>query len=339
MSCCRKKPTYIIDDNCCECNTAALKRVTGLTEENLVYVSFQNKVYEVPFYVAIDHQTCSIVVSIRGTLSLSDVLTDLTAECEVLSDNDRSNGIFCHRGMLLAANYVKDKLEETNLLNEVLSVNQSYSLVITGHSLGAGTASVLALLLRSKYPTLKCFAYSPPGGLLNADGVKHSEDFIFSVVVGDDLVSRLSVPTMEDMKRNILSCLTECDQPKYKVLLGVFCNKTSNSESETAQRQVSRPLLPEHISTGSYESTGIQERSFLMKNTASCSSKLSSTPLFLPGRILHLTEVNGSYRAKWVSAEFFNQIIISPNMIHDHMPNVVYKSLLQLTRNSNQFLP
>lgn len=339
MSCCRKKPSYIIDDNCCECHTAALKKITGLTEEDLVYVSFHNKVYEVPFYVAIDHQTCSVVVSIRGTLSLPDILTDLTAECETLSEHDRSNGIFCHRGMLLAANYVKRKLEETNLLNEVFSVLQSYSLVITGHSLGAGTASVLALLLRSKYPTLKCFAFSPPGGLLNVDGVKHSEDFIFSIVVGDDLVPRLSVPTMEDMKKNILNCIIECDQPKYKVLLGILCNKNYNSDSEMAQRQVSRPLLPDHINTESYDSTNIQERNSLMKNNAICSNKLSAMPLFLPGRILHLTEVNGSYRAKWVSAEYFNQIIISPNMIHDHMPNIVYKSLLQLTRNRNQFLP
>ena len=36
-------------------------------------------------------------------------------------------------------------------------------LVIVGHSLGGGIASVLALLLKPLYPGLKCFAYSPPG--------------------------------------------------------------------------------------------------------------------------------------------------------------------------------
>jgi len=40
---------------------------------------------------------------------------------------------------------------------------QGYQLVITGHSLGAGVASVLALLLRPEYPRLICYAYSPPG--------------------------------------------------------------------------------------------------------------------------------------------------------------------------------
>lgn len=43
---------------------------------------------------------------------------------------------------------------------------QEYKLVITGHSLGAGAAAVLAVLLRNSFPTLQCYAFSPPGGLL-----------------------------------------------------------------------------------------------------------------------------------------------------------------------------
>lgn len=41
-----------------------------------------------------------------------------------------------------------------------------YGLVIVGHSLGAGTAAILSFLLRPQYPTLECYSYSPPGGLL-----------------------------------------------------------------------------------------------------------------------------------------------------------------------------
>ncbi|MEQ2216029.1 hypothetical protein XENOCAPTIV_009676, partial [Xenoophorus captivus] len=41
-----------------------------------------------------------------------------------------------------------------------------YGLVIVGHSLGAGTAAILSFLLRPQYPTLHCYSYSPPGGLL-----------------------------------------------------------------------------------------------------------------------------------------------------------------------------
>jgi hypothetical protein len=43
---------------------------------------------------------------------------------------------------------------------------QGYDLVLVGHSLGAGTAAILAILLQQEYPGLHCYAYSPPGGLL-----------------------------------------------------------------------------------------------------------------------------------------------------------------------------
>ena len=38
--------------------------------------------------------------------------------------------------------------------------------VCTGHSLGGGTAAILAILLREDYPDVTCYAFSPPGELL-----------------------------------------------------------------------------------------------------------------------------------------------------------------------------
>ena len=35
-----------------------------------------------------------------------------------------------------------------------------------GHSLGAGAAALLALMLKSPYPQVRCYAFSPPRGLL-----------------------------------------------------------------------------------------------------------------------------------------------------------------------------
>ena len=42
----------------------------------------------------------------------------------------------------------------------------SHLQVCTGHSLGGGTAAILAILLREEYPDVTCYAFSPPGGLL-----------------------------------------------------------------------------------------------------------------------------------------------------------------------------
>ena len=58
-------------------------------------------------------------------------------------------------------------------LSRALSEPQygNYKIVVTGHSLGAGTATILAFLLREKYPErgVTCYAFSPPGGLLRSE--------------------------------------------------------------------------------------------------------------------------------------------------------------------------
>lgn len=50
---------------------------------------------------------------------------------------------------------------------------QSYELVVVGHSLGAGIASLLALLLRPMFPKLRCFAFSPPGCVMSENAAKY----------------------------------------------------------------------------------------------------------------------------------------------------------------------
>ena len=71
---------------------------------------------------------------------------------------------------------------------------QGYQLVITGHSLGAGVASVLALHIKlnfsMKFPNLKCYAFSPPGSLFSFPLAQYCKEFITSVVLGNDIVPR-----------------------------------------------------------------------------------------------------------------------------------------------------
>lgn len=75
--------------------------------------------------------------------------------------------------MLKAAKYVYDELTEKHILDKAFShFNDGYELVITGHSLGAGTAVILSFMLRDKFPNVKCYAYSPPGGLLSEAAAK-----------------------------------------------------------------------------------------------------------------------------------------------------------------------
>lgn len=75
------------------------------------------------------------------------------------------------QGMVHAAVYIRDKLESENVLVRAFNHSaergtQEFGLVLVGHSLGAGTAAILAIMMKQQYPDLECFSYSPPGGLL-----------------------------------------------------------------------------------------------------------------------------------------------------------------------------
>lgn len=172
LSCCgRKNQLEIVEDNCCNCNYAALKQMISVGDIEVIYTTFHVDVAETPFFVAIDYSKAKIVISIRGTLSMKDVLTDLNAEGDVLPLIPPRDDFIGHKGMVQAAVYIQHKLAEENLIHRALSHNPakntpSFTLVIVGHSLGAGTAAILAILLKADYPTLQCFSYSPPGGLL-----------------------------------------------------------------------------------------------------------------------------------------------------------------------------
>lgn len=48
------------------------------------------------------------------------------------------------------------------------------------------------LLFRQSYPEVKCYAFSPPGCVISEHGQPEMEQHVLSVIVGDDLVPRIS---------------------------------------------------------------------------------------------------------------------------------------------------
>ena len=124
------------ENNCCldNCNLAALKATAQLQDGDVVYASFHNRVYEVPFYVAVDNQSRSVVVGVRGTLSLKDALTDMTAKTQSIpSSAALMDAWTAHKGILLAASYVVKQLQDRHILQETLAAHPHYDLVITGN--------------------------------------------------------------------------------------------------------------------------------------------------------------------------------------------------------------
>lgn len=127
--------------------------------------------------------------------------------------------------MWKAALSVRTDIEKRGILANAMKnpLYQGYNLLIVGHSLGAGTATLLSIMLRRQYPQLKCLAFSPPGGmalhptpndshcegLLTLPAARHCSRFVTSVVVGDDWISRLGRGSIYKLRRDIIFALSQ----------------------------------------------------------------------------------------------------------------------------------
>ncbi|RNA23552.1 sn1-specific diacylglycerol lipase beta, partial [Brachionus plicatilis] len=207
---------FIRGDTKSQRNWRAFKFLSKVKDCDLVYANFTNDLFFVPFCVLVDHVKKTVVITIRGTLSLRDVITDITAECEYFDIDDLRNQP-CHVGIHNTAVNILNELKSLALLEKAFEKNPDYDLLVTGHSLGAGTAVILALKLKAQYENIKCIAYSPPGGLISTALADYTKSFVMSVVLGDDIVPRLSLRSVHNLKADILKVLHACNLPKYKI--------------------------------------------------------------------------------------------------------------------------
>ena len=70
------------------------------------------------------------------------------------------------------------------------ALKEEYQLTLVGHSLGAGAASLLAMMLRANGITnLRCYAFAPPM-CCEPDLASSCSDFVTSIVYRDDIISR-----------------------------------------------------------------------------------------------------------------------------------------------------
>jgi sn1-specific diacylglycerol lipase len=226
--------------------------LAGIEPDGVVYVSWRNDMSKYsPYAIMVDHKTKQVVVACRGTLSMADCMTDVLAtniSLEELGNEFQFDGKneFGHKGIFGKGVAIARHLEQLGYLRKLLSGGESsgddgedvapppkagsewvnnlpnckgYELLITGHSLGAGLATVVSLLLKRKYPQLVCFAYSPPGGMMTLPLAKRTRSFVTSVVVADDMVSRLGVHSMFKLREEMFDVAPRLNTVSKSALL------------------------------------------------------------------------------------------------------------------------
>jgi len=213
-----------------------LTRETGIPQKHVLSTNWSAKTHLPAYFIVRDVERQKIILSIRGTLSVRDVLTDLCCTSEEFPTHDdaempRKNddtinfpsssstdsqkyNARAHVGMVAAARGVAKNARE--IIATELASNPHYKLLIVGHSLGGGTAAVLGTMWQNTFPGVVVYAYgSPCVGPLDAQPTINKS--IISVVGEGDPFSCLSIGHVADIS-SVLSELCEDHSLRNEIL-------------------------------------------------------------------------------------------------------------------------
>ncbi|KAI9489486.1 hypothetical protein BDB00DRAFT_843153 [Zychaea mexicana] len=203
-------------------NKEAIVRYLKIPTEDLLGYEYglrKGAVFQPSYFVSIDRGYEAIVLGIRGTWSLYDCITDLVCEYRPWK------GGLVHAGMLASAQWFFTRIipqifhyvhEQCKSVTRPIS-----SFIITGHSLGAGTAALLTMMVLDHLPELRrladnpnfqvhCYSYAPVASVSMNLSEKYA-DHIDSFVCHDDLVARLSYGTASCAKELIMDAMIAVD--------------------------------------------------------------------------------------------------------------------------------
>ncbi|KAL0842179.1 hypothetical protein ABMA28_014345 [Loxostege sticticalis] len=326
LRCCCWRPQHVKGDNCCMCNYAGLKYMSDITDKDFLFVSFENHIFEVPFYVIAEHERKRIVVTVRGSISIPDMFTDLAGPAQTFEAEGLPEGSLAHKGMALGTEKTLERLEP--ILETAFAEFSDYELVITGHSLGAAVSTLLGIKLRAKYPHLKVFAFSTPSGLLSREAARYTESFVMTVGVGDDLVMRISLKSAQMFRDRLIETMHATKLPKYRILLkGLRYTFFS---------------IPESDLNSIWKSTDDIEANLVGPARLVRSISYDIERMYIAGRILHIAphkpagidrsarKREPKYKLRWANAEDFAELIVTPSMLLDHMPENVHEPLTRI---------
>jgi hypothetical protein len=174
---------------------------------DIVLSHWRDALFAPGYVLAFDHANCTLVLTIRGSLFPVDFLTDLLCEampCELLGIKGTA-----HNGMLQAASTLSAELFPivTNLIAQ--RKYASYSLLLVGHSLGAGVVAILAAmwlsspLLAAERARVRVVGFGTPACVSRAIAaalVPHMTTW----VIGTDMVPRFSLASARRLRDEAL---------------------------------------------------------------------------------------------------------------------------------------
>eukprot|EP00546_Thalassionema_frauenfeldii_P020018 CAMPEP_0178901346 /NCGR_PEP_ID=MMETSP0786-20121207/3969_1 /TAXON_ID=186022 /ORGANISM="Thalassionema frauenfeldii, Strain CCMP 1798" /LENGTH=347 /DNA_ID=CAMNT_0020572433 /DNA_START=468 /DNA_END=1511 /DNA_ORIENTATION=- len=162
----------------------------------------------VSHYVALNVKERTVLISIKGT--------DACAAPIPVTLGEEKDAMHCHEGIWLSSQRLYRDLYE--LMQEWILPTQ-YKVILTGHSLGAGVASLVGLLLKQKWPSLPLhvYAFAPPP-MVDRYGSLSCQDYVTTVVNQWDIIPRASLSNVQALLAYLQSLQEQMERDSGETL-------------------------------------------------------------------------------------------------------------------------
>lgn len=303
----------------------------------LAHLSDTSDLAHKPYAIFVDHLRSEVIVCVRGTASLDDVVSDVLCDPCTLADAGKMWGFdgddrWAHDGMLRIADGLRRDLEIGGLLLRLTRGADGqrwppFNVVITGHSLGAGVAVLLAIMLRAQYPGARCVAFGTPGAVLDARTAEEVRGYVTSVVLGNDMICRTSFRSLCALRDDVLDCIARAKRPKVAILRAATVDLSKEE------------LL---FAAGEEPASAFKDALLRFKEAVRPTyAEVEAKELSIAGLIVHLVRTTTSplgddFQLSLPSAEDFKAIPVSSSMVADHLTKHYFASLSALAVAAGQ---
>lgn len=332
----------IYDSNGTSLNTTTCYSLRKFNAPNtfLAYGSFINErvgdLIATPYCILVDTEAKEVILSVRGSASLEDLVTDLQLSPVSMEDVGQVCGFngsefYAHRGILTRAKWIVNDIKEKGVLRKLLLLPNGndeecyplsdYNFVLTGHSLGAACAAMIATMLKPVISDLKCYAFCPPGCSTSLNYATECQKYVVSVVCGNDIIPRVNITNFEVARYEFFETLARIKCSKFKAI------RELRRPIKDVQIQDQMKRLLHDIDT--IPQTEYYKQCLMFRGVREKDVKErfpTETRLTIPGRIIHLKhsiDYDGNlskqkYTPYWESHDSFNELTLNLAAVQEH---------------------
>ena len=282
-----------------------------------------------------------VVLIFPGSRSWGDLATDLNAFEEEFNDGGKA-----HLGI---ANLATKMFGELHQVLVRFSEKRKLPVRIVGHSLGAGIAALLTLMLFSTVRDVHCYAFAPPP-CVDMTLAEAAESCVTSVVLRDDIVCRASRHNVHQLVAELGSKAVS-DRVRRYLLSDAKSLRNISKLVELKQRrpeELLHPIVaPQPKVEKSFGGIGGSLKNFFSallfgvphhpptteSPTEDPADPNSSTQLYLPGRILHIYSRSGQWHCGFVKRTSLCQIELHTEMVSGHFGSKYFEAVSQLVHS------